>query len=181
MSSNIGVIAAQRNVLAGDRRGAIPQTPPQSRRRAASMRSAVVATDRPRALEAAHYAGITVNRLITVKERTLGVSAGGRLVITLAQVHTRLREMLLMEIGQDVSDLPEDGYFSSSLNPTTRMELQLPIQSTYFCEVKCRVGVKALRDANTPEKLAKAIWSAIPLAHRASTAVAEESAESFAA
>ncbi|WP_265596203.1 hypothetical protein [Verrucomicrobium sp. BvORR106] len=145
------------------------------------MRTAVVATDRPRALQAAHYAGITINRLITVKERTLGVSPGGRLVMTLAQVHARLREMLLMETGQDVSGLPEDNCFPAALNPTTRMGLQLPIQSTYFCEVKCRVGVKALRDATTPEKMAKAIWSAIPLAHRSSTTAAEESTEAFAA
>lgn len=137
--------------------------------------------DRPRALEAAHYAGITVTRLITVKERTLGVSPGGRLVMTLAQVHVRLREMLLMETGQDVSHLPEDNCFPAALNPTTRMGLQLPIQSTYFCEVKCRVGVKALREATTPEKMAKAIWSAIPLAHRSGTAVTEDAAASLAA
>ncbi|WP_157211007.1 hypothetical protein [Verrucomicrobium spinosum] len=181
MSSNIGVIPKQRNLLAGDRRGAIFPKPPQGRSRAASMRSAVVASDRPHAVEATHYAGITANRLRTVKERTLGVSPGGRLVVTLAQVHARLREMLLMETGQDVSNLPEDNCFPAALNPTTRMGLQVPIQSTYFCEVKCRVGVKALREATTTEKMAKAIWLAIPLAHRSVTAVTEESSEAVAA
>ena len=181
MSSNIGVIPAQRHLPAGDRRGAIFPKTPQGRSRAASMRSAVVASDQPRAVEATHYAGITVKRLMTVKERTLGVSAGGRLVMTLAQVHSRLREMLLMETGQDVSHLPEDNCFPAALNPTTRLALQVPIQSTYFCEVKCRGGVKTLREATTTEKMAKAIWSAIPLAHRSGTVVAGEPSEVVAA
>lgn len=181
MSSGIGVVTAQRNLLSGDRRAAIPQGPPKSRTRAAAMRSTVELTDRPRALEAAHYAGITVDRLIAVKERTLGVSPGGRLVITLAQVNSRLRELLLIETGYDVNDLLEESCFPPAVNPTTRMGLQLPIQSTFFCEVKCRVGIKALRDAHTPEKMAKAIWAAIPLAHRSVANVTEGSVEAAAA
>lgn len=181
MSSGIGVVTAQRDLLSGDRRGAIPRAPTKSRRRAAAMRSTVELPDRPRALEAAHYAGITVNRLIAVKERTLGVSPGGRLIITLPQVYARLRELLLIETGYDVNELPEESCFPPALNPATRMGLQVPIQSTFFCEVKCRVSVKALRDAHTPEEMAKAIWSAIPIAHRSGANVTEVAAEAVAA
>lgn len=175
MSTGIGVITGQRTILGGDRRGSIAQTPLQSRSRPAAMRSSeVVVTEPPKALAAAHYAGMTLSRLIAVKESTLGVSPGGRLVITPSQIRARLREMLLVETGDDLDEMAGEGLFPPTVNATTRMGLQLPIQSTYFCEVKCRVGVTALRAANTPEKLVNAIWAAIPLAHRQSLNVVEE-------
>ncbi|HSJ04868.1 MAG: hypothetical protein ACAI34_17290 [Verrucomicrobium sp.] len=146
------------------RSGATSRTPRV--RSTPTLRGVSVTFQPARALTAVHYAAVTSDRLLHLKEKTVGQAAYGRLVISQSQVRTRLREMLLLETGYDLDDLPEDGVFPTRLSQNTRVGLQLPLQSTYFCEVKCRVGVKALQAASTPNQLVDAVWAAIPLAHR---------------
>lgn len=115
---------------------------------------------------AAHYSAMSIEALLGLKERTLNRAGHGRVVMSPGQIRTRLREMVLIETGYDLGAMEDDELLPPGLNAITRVGLQVPIQSTYFCEVRCRVGVRALHDANTRGSLVSAVWDSIPLAHR---------------
>lgn len=162
-----GGVVTGLELAAGKPRGNVSRPVAPERAMKMKARPQIAVLEPPVALGVASFAAASIPRLVAMKEASLSISAAGRLVMSRGQVRQRLREMVLVETGYDLDDLPEEALFPQRMSAWTRMGWQIPLQSTYFCEVKCRVGVNALRGASTPDKLVEAIWNAIPRAHRA--------------
>ena len=97
-----------------------------------------------------------------------GNGNNGRIVVDMNHVFSRMRRLLICEHRYDIV---KDGSgpnhpFPSRIGPNERVGLRPEINLEYFDDVDCSVSATALAPANTPAKMAAAIFAAVKPWHK---------------